>query len=755
LKEELHRRFSITGHNPWVLALPIFGLLLLAAIWGGTLLQLAASERTLVGAALHDTESFVSAFEQSTRRSIRNADRTTLLVRNEFEGSGTTNLSGLVRKGLIDADDAVSVSVIDAAGTVVASTAPSGGLLNVADREYFLLHSKQDIGHLDIGKPVSDAASGKIVIPLTRRLSHRDGSFAGIALVVVTPAYFTDFYQESDLGRAGFLGVLGNDGIYRGRRVGHEPATAPDASGTPLFAQARQSPIGSFEGTSVIDGVARLVAYRRLADYPLIVVAAEAKDEVLVDHYRTRRIYLLIAAVSSVVILGFFGVVTALALRLQRQREDVTAERSFLRALVENLPFGVSVRRVDAGRPSMYLLWNEANEVMFGIRSDQVLGKSVSDVMPDEAGDRILELEKELLASPMVQEAVETAEVAGKGRRVLRRITAPIFGANDQVRYLLSIVSDITDEQTRADETRLASKVFESTADGIIVSDSDDRIIMVNAAFTKLTGYAPAEMLGEHLAKSAFLPLDPVDYEHRLARLNRDGVVTGEVPRRRKDGSPLSLWITATIVRDARGKIINYVRVFTDISQLKESQRKLEQLASFDTLTGLPNRRLLQDRIDQGLRRATRSGRGMALLFIDLDGFKEVNDTLGHDVGDVLLQEVADRLQRCIRGSDSVGRFGGDEFAIVIEDATLPADAIRVAQRIVEGVAEPVLVGEHRIQTTASIGIALCPQDGTDATTLLKNADIAMYRAKKYGRNRFEFSTEPVSPDSSPSSPSS
>lgn len=520
----------------------------------------------------------------------------------------------------------------------------------------------------------------------------------------MTPDYFTDFYQESDLGRAGFLGVLG------------------------------------------IDSIARLVAYRKLSDFPLIVTAAQAKDEVLADYHSSRKIYLTIAAVSTVVILLFFGVVTVLALRLQRQREDVTAERRFLRALVENLPFGVSVRRVDAGNSSTYLLWNEANEVLFGIKSERVLGKTLAEVMPAEAGARILELDRELLASPMVQEVVETTEDPGKARRILRRITAPIFGANDQVRYLLSIVSDITDEQTRADETRLASKVFESTADGIVLSDADDHVIMVNAAFSRLTGYAPAQMLGQRLSESVFRPMDPVDYRHRMARLHRDGVVTGEVPQRRKDGSPLSLWITATIVRDARGKIINYVRVFTDISQLKETQRKLEQLASFDTLTGLPNRRLLQDRLDQALRRASRSGRGMALLFIDLDVFKEVNDTLGHDVGDLLLQEVAVRLQQCLRASDSVGRFGGDEFAIVIEDATLPADAIRVAQRIVDGLAAPVLVGENRIQTTASIGIALCPQDGTDATTTLKNADIAMYRAKKYGRNRFEFFSEPATP---------
>ena len=730
------------GRNPWLLLLPAFGALLVGAIWALTLVQLNATERALLAAALHDTESFASAFEQSTRRTIRDADRTTLVVQNEFESSGTVDLPRMIRKGLIDTGGGVRISVVDAGGSVVAATSPAPAA-NLADREFLLKHAAQETGTLAINRPFADPATGKPMVAFTRRINHGDGTFAGIVMLTVPPDYFTDFYQETDLGTSGFLGVLGTDGVYRGRRAGHEPASAPDASTSPLFAKVREHPVGSYESASVIDGVARLVAYRKLEDYPLIITAAQAKEEVLADHQVTRRIYLSIATASSIVIALFFGIVTALARRLQRQRREVTAERGFLRALVENLPFGVSVRRVDDGNSSTYLLWNEASEILFGIPAEQVLGKSVAELVPGVPGARIEELDRELLASPMVQEAVEATDLPGKGRRTLRRITAPIFDADDRVRYLLSIVSDITDEQIRADESRLASKVFESTADGIVVTDATDHVIMVNSALTRLTGFSPGELVGKRLADSPFRPIDPAESDARMERLHRDGFVTGEVQRIRRDGTPLFLWVTATCVQDETGRIINYIRVFTDISPLKDSQRKLEQLASFDTLTGLPNRRLLRDRLEQALRRSARSGRGMALLFIDLDGFKEVNDTLGHDVGDDLLKEVAILLQRCIRASDSVGRVGGDEFAIVIEDAVLPPDAIRVAKRIVDSLAVPVIVGSHRIQTGASIGIAMCPTDGTDITTLLKNADIAMYRAKRNGRHRYECYSEP------------
>ena len=391
-----------------------------------------------------------------------------------------------------------------------------------------------------------------------------------------------------------------------------------------------------------------------------------------------------------------------------------------------------------------YVLCNESNRLIFGIGPKEALGKTVLDVMTGPYAEQIMEFDRQLLASPMAQDIVQVRDVPGQGPRLYHLLRAPIFGAEGQVDYIMTSATDITQERARMDELELASKVVETTADAIVISDADDRVVMVNAAFTKLTGYDAQEIVGKILAESPFRPLDVAESRARMERQLRDGFVTAEVSRFRKDGTPLSLWVTASFVRNADGTLRNNVRVFTDISLLKETQYKLEQLASFDSLTGVPNRRLLHDRLQQAARRAQRNKKEMAVMFIDLDEFKKVNDTLGHDVGDLLLQQVALRLQKCIRLSDSIGRLGGDEFAIILEDTQQPEDAMIVGERILAAFASPFVLDGHRVAATASIGIAIYPEDGMEPAELLKNADVAMYRAKQAGRKQFKFFSEPL-----------
>jgi diguanylate cyclase (GGDEF)-like protein/PAS domain S-box-containing protein len=737
-----HRRFSLTRHKHSLWALPAFGLVLVAGLWAATLLQLQSTERTLIGAKIRDTENEAASFERYTLQAIKDVDQTARLIKHDFEQHGTLDLPRLIRDGLVKASGLVVLTVADANGNVIARSHPSGAF-NIADREFFRMHAERDTGLLDISKPVVGRASGLSVILLSRRMNHPDGSFAGIVTLAVTPEYFMAYYQDADLGKQGSLGLLGLDGTFRARHVGGEATSAPDGSGPQLVARAEANVTGSYETRSDIDGAMRIVAYRKLADYPFIVTATQTTNEALDDFYRRRSNYLIIVAAATAVILVFFGVVTVLAIRLQRHRGELKAQRHFLETLVDNVPSGIAVRSMLPGTFGQYVLWNESNALTFGRKSEDALGKTVRDVIPAENVARILDLDRQLLESPMVQEAVQVRDLPGKGRRIYNLIRAPLFGAEGQVEYIMTSATDITEERAHTDELELASKVFESTADAIVISDADDRVVMVNAAFSRVTGYDADEIVGKILAESPFRPLDVVESAARMERQLRDGFVAAEVQRFRKDGSTLSLWVTASCVRSADGAIRNYVRVFTDISLLKKTQQELEQLASFDTLTGLPNRRLLHDRLEQAARRAQRSNKGMTVMFIDLDGFKKVNDTLGHDVGDLLLQQVALRLQKCIRLSDSVGRLGGDEFAMVLEDTQERSDSMVIGERILAALASPFVVGGHPVAATASIGIAVYPRDGTHALTLLKNADVAMYRAKEAGRKQFAFFSEP------------
>jgi diguanylate cyclase (GGDEF)-like protein/PAS domain S-box-containing protein len=631
----------------------------------------------------------------------------------------------------------VVLSIADTEGNVIARNQPFKPF-NIADREYFRLHAERDTGSLDISKPVVGRTSRMPTVLLSRRL-NRNGAFAGIVFVAVTPEYFTA-YEDQELGKLGGLGLRGLDGTLRALRVGKSVTSTGDGSGPELVALAQTSPSGHYETESGVDHVTRIVAYRKLPDYPFIVTAANAKDEALADFYNRRRDTLIIRAAATVIIMLFFGVVTVLAVRLQRNRAELKDQRHFLETLVDNIPSGITVRSMRPENFGQYVLCSESNKLIFDT-GKEVLGKTVLDIMPAKYAAQIMEFDRQLLASPMPQDIVQVRDLPGKPARILHLLRAPIFGADGRVDYIITSAADITQERARSAELQLASKVFETTADAIVISDADDRVVMVNSAFTKLTGFDPEDVLGQILAESPFRPIDVENSRARMEIQRRDGFLTAEVPRIRKDGTPLSLWVTASTVHNDDGTVRNYVRVFTDISLLKATQQRLEQLASFDALTGVPNRRLLNDRLEQTLRRMQRRNDGLAVMFIDLDGFKNVNDSHGHAIGDLALQAVASRLQRCVRSSDSVGRLGGDEFAIVLDGARLPADAALVGERIVAAMAEPLILEGHRLTLAASIGIAVYPDDGTDAASLLKSADEAMYRVKQAGRNGFRFSS--------------
>jgi diguanylate cyclase (GGDEF)-like protein/PAS domain S-box-containing protein len=427
----------------------------------------------------------------------------------------------------------------------------------------------------------------------------------------------------------------------------------------------------------------------------------------------------------------------------KQREEQQRRQNAFLEALVDNLPVGVMVRSARPESVGRIVLWNHACEYMYGCRAEDAIGKVFRDLVPAEYAERVEHWDRKMLESPMVQEVANApVEPPGRGRRYLNFIRAPIFDADDNVEFIISIATDVTEEKAREEELRLASKVFETTADAVLVSDAEDRVIMVNEAFAELTGFTADEVRGRKVQELPFAAGHLDSDEEFIERLKREGRITEELLQYRKDGRALPCWATASCVLDQRGAICNFVRVFSDITDLKASQQQLERLANYDTLTGLPNRRLFQDRLELAIRRGHRWHKGAALLFIDLDGFKEVNDTIGHDVGDLLLREVSARLLQSVREVDSVSRLGGDEFTVVLEDA-LPEDAIGVAERVLQSLSEPFFVAGHPIVSSASVGIALFPGDGVDATTLLRNADAAMYKAKRAGRNRFaRFATD-------------
>ncbi len=298
---------------------------------------------------------------------------------------------------------------------------------------------------------------------------------------------------------------------------------------------------------------------------------------------------------------------------------------------------------------------------------------------------------------------------------------------------------DITERKRSEARLRQAAKVFESTVEGVLVADADVRISAVNRAFCKITGYTEEEVLGKspRIFKSG--RHDQSFYRTLWKSIEETGAWRGEIWDRRKSGEIYPAWMTINAVRDESGKLTNYVSVFSDISDIKQFEERLKFLAQHDPLTQLPNRLLLSDRLERGIQRSKRDAGKLAVLFVDLDSFKKVNDALGHPVGDQLLQAVARRLTDCLRAEDTVARLGGDEFVVVLEGFASVDDISTIATKILQALADPFNLEDEVLFIGASIGISVYPHDGQDSVSLLKNADAAMYQAKEDGRNTFRF----------------
>lgn len=304
---------------------------------------------------------------------------------------------------------------------------------------------------------------------------------------------------------------------------------------------------------------------------------------------------------------------------------------------------------------------------------------------------------------------------------------------------VLATIRDVTQRRQQETEMRLAAKVYENALEGIIITDSNGNIQTVNQAFSRITGYEAAEVVQRNPRLLQSGRHDQTFYREMWRSLLQDGRWEGEIWNRHKCGQLIPEWLTISSIRDAADAVTHYIAVFRDISERKRYEEHIRHQAYHDALTNLPNRLLFKERLDVSLQQAQRDAVQCGVVYLDLDGFKQINDSLGHDMGDKLLVAVADRLRGCARQGDTVARMGGDEFTIIVNRMKTSGDAAIVAERVLQEIGREFWVEGHELRISASVGISLFPQDGTDAGSLLKKADMAMYQAKHGGRNRFVF----------------
>jgi len=457
-----------------------------------------------------------------------------------------------------------------------------------------------------------------------------------------------------------------------------------------------------------------------------------------VTPYGRYFVYLLVAAA----LLGALLLLWATQLRrvVKQRTEQLEAERTLLHTLVKTIPDLIWLKDT-AG---VYLFCNPIVERCYGAREADIVGRTDYDFVDRELADSFLRHDRRAMLSGVASRNEEWLTFADNGYRGLfETVNTPMRDGAGNLIGVLGIAHDITvHEQTEA-ELRIAAVAFESQ-EGMFVTDVESKILRVNRAFSEITGYTASEAIGQtpRLFKSE--RHDAAFYAAMWDSIRRTGGWQGEIWDRRKGGELRTDWLTITAVTNAEGAVTHYIGALTDITHRKAAEDEIKSLAFYDVLTGLPNRRLLLDRLQLALVASVRSQCQVALLFIDLDNFKVLNDTLGHDHGDLLLQQVAQRLVACIREGDTVARLGGDEFVVLLEDLSTHApdaatQAETVGEKILAAFNMPYDLAGHEYRSSPSIGITLLSDHRESVVELLKRADLAMYQSKAAGRNTLRF----------------
>lgn len=408
-----------------------------------------------------------------------------------------------------------------------------------------------------------------------------------------------------------------------------------------------------------------------------------------------------------------------------------------------------SLLQVDYISPSIKtLLGHEPEQVkaqgMFSLAATPAQLKELKEIVDElrtALGDpmRMAELASKLQPRLFMFDCLRSDE-----RKVPMEVRlVPMWDENNRFKGLHGVARDVTQHRRVENELRMAATVFEHSTAAILVTDPAGYIVQVNEAFSRVTGYHSTQVIDQLPSRLTADRQQANQLNFILSQLNQRGSWEGEVWLKRRDGENFPAWVGITAVQDDEGDLVSYVCFFSDISERKASEQRIHRLAYYDALTLLPNRTLFQDRLHTSLHQAERDAEWVVLMFLDLDRFKPINDSLGHAAGDRMLKDVATRLAACVNDKDTVARMGGDEFTLLLSSSPSRDNAlnraIHVAEQILASLARAFVLEGREFFVTASIGIALSPQDGTELSQLMKNADTAMYHAKERGKNNFQF----------------
>jgi len=718
----------------------LLGALLIGVVWTTLSFFLANERNSAEHAAVQNSTNLAGALASHLSNSLGEVDRSlTVIAALYARRPENFDLLGSLKADRSLSDAISRVSIVDRNGIVLLSSDASLRGTNVRDRTYFKGQAQVTTNELFVGKPIlSETAAGKWTLELSRRIS-RDGQFDGVVAASLDSGYLTRIYNSVNIGQKGYIRVIGFDGIVRATSGDTMYVLGKDFSRADLFTNLPSARGGwYYTGSSLSDSIPRLIAYRVANDYPFVVTVGAAVPEIFARVDAKRRSGYLIAALLSLLI----ACATALSIRGQMQREAAKKRlehtNMLLQATLANMPHGICMFGAD----TRLVLANELYSTMYGLAPGAIKpGMTLAEILQLRVAAGCCPADSEKYVKDRIHEAflpdpgyIINKLQDGRTLAVCRR-AMPDGGT---VAVHQDITAHLHTEQ-QLDETRqFLDSIIENIPIAVVVKDAVTRkFVLVNRAYETMLKVNRKEVL----EKTVFEIYQRQDAERMDA--SDSETLTGAAGRcsndyevQMPDGQTRVLATSRLVARDAAGVARHLVVVIDDITERKKSEQRIAFMAHHDVLTGLANRLSIMDKIEEAIARHRRRGDSFAVLLLDLDRFKHVNDTLGHAVGDSLLRETAVRLKASLRETDVLARLGGDEFAIVQDsDNNQREAASALADRIINIISKPFDIDGNEVNIATSIGISLAPEHATSSDGLMKMADLALYRAKSAGRN--------------------